>query len=160
MFLIFQNNRNLSITILKIIIFYFSVGLINKQISCKVKNNPNTSLRDIINKLNSFKEFRKPEYIIFSDYFTSKYCSDINAYSVFEYYLKKNYDNVYYIINTESELYKSLEEKNKTKNLILINTTMNIYDELFHYLLNSKILVQSYVLYDFQNIINNYIFSL
>ena len=117
-------------------------------------NNTNENVKNFIRKLKSCKRFRKPKYIIFSDYYISKYCSDINAYTVFDYFLKKNYSNAYYIINIESELYKNLYEQNKTDNLIIINTTENIYSNLFPFILNSKILVQSYVIYDFQYIIN------
>ena len=156
MILEFINSSFFKKSILKILIFIlFSAIVFNKQIGCKDRNKGNVNLKNIINKLNSFSDMRKPEYIIFSDYFTSKYCSDINAYTIFDYYLNQDYYNAYYIINIESELYYSLNEQNKTKNLILINNTENIYNDLFYYLLNSKIIVQSYVIYDFQNIINN-----
>ena len=156
MILEFINSSFFKKSILKILIFIlFSAIVFNKQIECKDRNKGNVNLKNIINKLNSFSDMRKPEYIIFSDYFTSKYCSDINAYTIFDYYLNQDYYNAYYIINIESELYYSLNEQNKTKNLILINNTENIYNDLFYYLLNSKIIVQSYVIYDFQNIINN-----
>ena len=156
MILEFINSSFFTKSILKILIFFlFSAIVLNKQIEYKDRNKGNVNLKNIINKLNSFSDMRKPEYIIFSDYFTSKYCSDINAYTIFDYYLNQDYDNAYYIINIESEFYYSLNEQNKTKNLILINNTENIYNDLFYYLLNSKIIVQSYVIYDFQNIINN-----
>ena len=145
-------------SILKLLVFgMFTINLFNNRILCmdKDKNTGNFNLKHIINKLNACTEIRKPEYIIFSDYFTSKYCSDINAFTVFNYYLKHNYNNVFYIINIESELYQYLNEQNQTNNLIIINMTENIYNNLFHYILNSKIIVQSYVIYDFQNIINN-----
>ena len=132
--------------------------LINNQILNFDKFNKNIKdvdeTKNFINKLNSCEKLRKPKYIIFSDYYSSKYCSDINAYTVFDYFLKKNYSNAYYIINIESDLYKSLYEQNKTDNLIIINTNENIYENLFPFILNSKIIVQSYVIYDFQYIIN------
>ena len=89
--------------------------------------------------------------------FTNKYCDDINAYSVFEFYLKKNYNNTYYIVNKESGLFQNLLNQHKTKNLILINDneTKMINNELFYYLANSKIIVQSYVIPHFQKIISN-----
>jgi len=118
------------------------------------KSKEDENIKNLINKLNSYEKLRKPKYIIFSDYYSSKYCSDINAYTVFDYFLKKNYSNAYYIINIESDLYKNLYEQNKTDNLIIINTTENIYDILFPFILNSKIIVHSYVIYDFQYIIN------
>ena len=150
-------NKCFTLTLIPKILILFSFFFIpfNNKIENQNKNKGNDYLKGIINKLNSFAEIRKPEYIIFSDYFLSKYCSDINAYTVFKYYLKQNYTNAYYIINIESELFKNLNEHNETKNLILINNTENIFDNLFHYILNSKILVQSYLLYDFQYIINN-----
>ena len=154
----FSDDLFIKKSISKIIVFGLLINiLINIQIVSKdkSKNINNNYLKNIIHKLNYFQKYRKPEYIIFSDYFTSKFCSDINAYTVFDYYLKNNYNNVYYIINIESELYQTLKEQSKTNNLILINMTENIYDNLFHFFLNSKIIVQSYVIYDFQNIINN-----
>ena len=84
------------IKLIKILIFLsYAIFLFNKQITRKIKrkNNVLDPLQDIKIKLNSFTKFRKPTYIIFSDYYTSKYCSDINAYTVFEYYLSKNYNN-------------------------------------------------------------------
>ena len=112
-------------------------------------------IRKLIKKLKAFTRFRKPKYIIFSDFFSSKYCSDINAYTLFEYYLKNNIDEAYYIINNESGLYQNLAKENKLKNLIIFNNREFIYDKLYNYLLNSKIIIQSYVLLDFQYIINN-----
>ena len=131
MILEFINSSFFKKSILKILIFIlFSAIVFNKQIESKDRNKGNVNLKNIINKLNSFSDMRKPEYIIFSDYFTSKYCSDINAYTIFDYYLNQDYYNAYYIINIESELYYSLNEQNKTKNLILINNTENIYNDL------------------------------
>ena len=136
------------------IIYFYLFALSNKVI--KKKYSFLDPLKNVIKKLNLFSEFRKPKYIIFSDLFTSKYCSDINAYSVFEYYLKKNYNNAYYIINKESELYQNLLNQHKINNLIIINDneTKIINAELFYYLVNSKIIVQSYVIRHFQKIIN------
>ena len=159
MFLIYKNGIEFLNSIIKIlfIILIFIILINNKIISfdkSNKNNNTNENVKNFIRKLKSCKRFRKPKYIIFSDYYISKYCSDINAYTVFDYFLKKNYSNAYYIINIESELYKNLYEQNKTDNLIIINTTENIYSNLFPFILNSKILVQSYVIYDFQYIIN------
>ncbi len=159
MFLIFKNGKPFLNSILKIS-FFVSVFLFlnNNQIlnfdKCNKNNKGDDNVKNFINKLNSYEKFRQPKYIIFSDYYSSKYCSDINAYTVFDYFLKKNYSNAYYIINIESDLYKNLNEQNKTDNLIIINTTENIYENLFPFILNSKIIVQSYVIYDFQYIIN------
>jgi CDP-glycerol glycerophosphotransferase (TagB/SpsB family) len=140
----------LTIIIISLIFFCFIKKLEKK----KSKKNRNNYLESVIKKFNLYKGFRKDEFIIFSDLFTSKYCDDINAYSVFEFYLKKNYNNAYYIINKESKLFKNLLNQHKTKNLILINgnETRIINDELFYYLANSKIIVQSYVIRPFQKI--------
>mgnify|MGYP002624529649 CR=1 FL=1 len=139
-----------------IFISSYSIYFINNEKKSNSKNKENQILKDVIKKFNLYEEFRKPEYIIFSDLFTNKYCSDINAYSVFEYYLNKNYNNVYYIINKKSGLYKNLVNQHKTNNLIVINDyeTKIINGELFYYLANSKIIVQSYVIRHFQKIIN------
>jgi len=66
-----------------------------------------------------------------------------------------NETNAYYIINNESDLYKELLNKNETKNLILVHSSINFYDIIYPYLLNSKILVNSYIFYDIQSIVNN-----
>ena len=39
--------------------------------------------------------------------------------------------------------------------MLLINQREFIFDKLFNYILNSKIIIQSYVILDFQNIVNN-----
>ena len=111
-------------------------------------------MKSIIDKLNLFSKFRKPKYYIFADLFTRKLCCDKNAYYIFKYYLKKKY-NAYYIINIHSALYKSLLEKNKTKNLILYDENEKFYYKLFPYLLNSKIIVLSYVMPKLHSIISN-----
>lgn len=112
-------------------------------------------LRKIINKLKMYSKYRQPKYYLFSDFFGNKYCSDINAFVLFEYYLKNNNNDVFYIINNDSELYQNLKKENRTKNLILINGKINILDKLFNYILNAKIIIQSYVLLDFHYIVNN-----
>ena len=159
MFLIYKNGIEFLYSIIRILfIAVIFIILFNNQIlsfdKSNKSNNANENVKNFISKLKSYKRFRKPKYIIFSDYYISKYCSDINAYTVFDYFLKKNYSNAYYIINIESELYKNLYEQNKIDNLIIINTTENIYNILFPFILNSEIIVQSYVIYDFQYIIN------
>lgn len=142
--------------ILFLILIFFIYFLFNKKIYSKTFQEIKFSkLKKTIRKLNAYGRKRKPEYILFSDYILSKYCSDINAFTLFEYYLKNNIDSAYYIINNESDLYKSLLQQNKTKNLLLINQREYIFDKLFNYILNSKIIVQSYVILDFQNIVNN-----
>ena len=150
----YNKNRKL-ITQIIIINFIFYL-VINSKISTKTHEEiKNSNLRRLINKLKAFEKYRQPKYYIFSDFYGSKYCSDINAYTLFEYYLENNISDSYYIINDQSELYKNLEEEKKTQNLILINGRINIFEKLFNYLLNSKIIVQSYVFTDFHFIVNN-----
>ena len=109
------------------------------------------NVNDFINKLNIYSIYRKPKYILLFDYIDSRTCEDLNAFSIFEFYQKNNYENVYYILNENTELYKSLLNQNKTKNIIPYkNKTSNKY--LFPFLLNSKIIIQSYALYYFQKI--------
>lgn len=109
------------------------------------------NVNDFINKLNIFSIYRKPKYILLFDYIDSYTCEDLNAFSIFEFYQKNNVENVYYILNENTELYKSLLNQNKTKNIIPYkNKTSNKY--LFPFLLNSKIIIQSYALYYFQKI--------
>ena len=137
-------------------IFFLLYLINNKKLYLKTHEEIKYSnIRKLINKLKAFEKYRIPKYYIFSDFFGNKYCSDINAFTLFEYYLENNVTDSYYIINEQSDLYKNLKEEKKTKNLILINGKMNIYEKLFNYLLNSKIIVQSYVFVDFQIIINS-----
>ena len=76
------------------------------------------SVEDFISKLNNYSIYRKPKYILLFDYVYSPICEDLNAFTIFEYYQEKNIENVYYILNEETELYHSLFDKNKTKNII------------------------------------------
>lgn len=76
---------------------------------------------------------------------------------LFQYYLKNNIYNPFYIINNESDLYKSLVKQNKTKNLILYNEKSEIadfYKELFIYLKDAKIIINSYSHVLFQLIVS------
>ena len=155
----FQNlyikiNGKLIVQIFLLFTFIFLIN--NKKIYIKTyKEKTFLSLRKLILKLNVFAKYRQAKYILFSDFFGSRYCSDINAYSLFDYYLKNDLDEAYYIINNESELYKDLQTENKIKNLIIYNDDEIIYEKLFNYLLNSKIIIQSYVILEFQYIVNN-----
>ena len=97
---------------------------------------------------------RKPKFILIFDYINSKYCDDFNGYYLFEYYLKNNSTDVYFFINNNSKLYKSQLKHNKTKNIISINPNVNLYQDLFYYLLNSKIIIQSYTLINFQKMVS------
>ena len=113
-------------------------------------------LDSLIYKLKKNQNLRIPKYILFFDYFENKYCLDTNAFSIFQYYHLNNNSDVYYIINNESDLYFSLSLKNKTKNLIPVNRIdNNFWLILYPYLLNSKIIVQSYIFYDFHKLISN-----
>ena len=89
------------------------------------------------------------------DFITNKYCTDQDAYYIFQYYHQNNIFDAYYIINNESELYNSLKQYNKTQNIIPMN---KIDDELYYilypYLLDTKIIVLSYNLDEFNKIIN------
>jgi len=137
-----------------IILIFFLIH--NKTLYIKTHEEiKNMNVRKLILKLKAFSKYRQPKYLLFSDFYGSRFCSDINAYTLFEYYLKNNIKEAYYIINKNSDLYRSLRKENKTDNLILINTRENIYEKLFNYILNSRIIIQSYVFLDFHYIINN-----
>lgn len=154
---LFEKNNKL---ILKIFVILFVIFLLNNN-KLFVKTHEeikNSNVRKLIKKLKAYEKYRQPKYLIFSDFYGSKFCSDINAFTLFEYYLNNNIDDAYYIINNESDLYQNLKRENKTKNLILINGRENIYDKLFNYILNSKIIIQSYVFVDFHYIVNNITF--
>ena len=113
-------------------IFFLLYLINNKKLYLKTREEIKYSnIRKLINKLKAFEKYRIPKYYIFSDFFGNKYCSDINAFTLFEYYLENNVTDSYYIINEQSDLYKNLKEEKKTKNLILINGKMNIYEKLY-----------------------------
>lgn len=156
MFQILYSETN-SKLISQIIFLIFVIYLINnKKLYMKTHEHiKNMNVRKLILKLKAFVKHRQPKYLLFSDFYGSKFCSDINSFTLFEYYLNNNISDAYYIINNESDLYRSLIKENKTTNLILINGRENIYDKLFTYLLNSKIIIQSYVYLDFHYIVNN-----
>jgi CDP-glycerol glycerophosphotransferase (TagB/SpsB family) len=126
----------------------------NSLINKNKKKNENEIINNLINQLNHDYIKRKPKYILLSDYFINKYCNDINSYIIFEYFRKNNNSNAYYIINEESLLYQSLLEKNQTNNLIPINPSTNYWDKLYNFILNSKIIVQSYTFFDFRKLIS------
>ena len=46
-------------------------------------------------------------------------------------------------------------KENKTKNLIIFENESNLYDDIFLYLLNAKIIIQSYASFAFQKIISS-----
>ena len=142
-----------------LIIILFSLLYIN--FNCKIKNKINeiinsdriklNNINDFIINLNKYSIYRKSKYILLFDYIYSPVCEDLNSYSIFEYYQKNNIDYAYYVINVETELYKSLLEHNKTNNLIPFRSHQDIKN-LFPFLLNSKIIIQSYYLSFFQKI--------
>ena len=97
---------------------------------------------------------RIPKYILLMDFYINPYCNDLNAYYIFNYYLKNNNQNAYYIINCKSDLYKNLVKQNRTQNLLPVNTNDNIINKLYNYFLNSKIIINSYVLIFIQKLVN------
>ena len=128
----------------------------DKKISNKKNKNKNKNkiIDNLINQLNNDYIKRKPKYILLSDFFINKYCNDINSYIIFEYFRKNNNSDAYYIINEESLLFQSLLEKNQTNNLIPINPSTNYWVKLYNFILNSKIIVQSYTFFDFRKLIS------
>jgi hypothetical protein len=152
---------NLLIKIIIINTFLFLLYLINKyNIFINDKNfndnqNKDKIIENLITQLNHDYKNRNPKYILLSDFFINKYCNDINSYLIFQYYQQNNISDAYYIINEESLFYQSLLEKNQTNNLIPINPSTNYWDKLYNFILNSKIIIQSYIFIDFQKIISN-----
>ena len=160
---------NIKYKIKFIIVFislYFNINIKTKLFINKYNNNISINhidkndnfnkinISELINKLNSDIQFRVPKYILLFDFFYNKYCTDLNSYIIFQYYLHHNKTEAYYIINNESNLYNSLLKNNKTQNIIPINPIENYWNKLYYFILNSKIIVQSYFLIDFIKIIN------
>lgn len=110
------------------------------------KHTDKNDINSLIYKLNVSKNNTKHNNIIFADYYLSKICYDKSAFSLFQYYLNNNIDIPYYIINSESDFYKSLLKKNQTRNLIIYNTRnlTAFYQNLFNYLKDTKIIVNAY----------------
>ena len=135
-----------------IMIFLLSNKKLNRNF---INNNTNNTFNSIVYKLNKNKNRRIPKYILLMDYYPNPYCNDLNAYYIFKYYQKKKNNNAYYVINLNSDLYKYLKIQNKTQNLIPINSNDNIYDKLYEYILNSKIIINSYVNREIQRLISN-----
>ena len=111
------------------------------------------STEDFIINLNKYSIYRESKYILLFDYIYSPICEDFNAFTIFEYYQKNNFDNAYYVLNEDTELFKFLVKQNKTKNIIPYKNHQN-NNHLFHFLLNSKIIIQSYALFFFQAIVS------
>ena len=110
------------------------------------KHTDKNDINSLIYKLNVSQNNTKHSNIIFADYYLSKICYDKSAFSLFQYYLNNNIDIPYYIINSESDFYKSLLKKNQTRNLIIYNTRnlTAFYQNLFNYLKDTKIIVNAY----------------
>jgi CDP-glycerol glycerophosphotransferase (TagB/SpsB family) len=128
---------------------------INDEINEIISNFNITNTSDFINKLNNYSYLRTPKNILICDYLYSPFCDDFNGYSLFEYYLEKKVPDVYYLINSKTYFYQSLLKQKKTKNVIPISPRNNFYNDLFKYILNSKILIQSYSLFNFHEIVSN-----
>ena len=113
----------------------------------------------MILKLNLFKNYSKYN-VIFADNYVSKVCYDKSAYYLFQFYLQNNIDVPYYIINNESDFYKSLIKKGQTENLILYNNSESIkfYQNLFIYLKDSKIIVNAYSIPFMQYVAGNVVY--
>ena len=62
--------------------------------------------------MNLYKNQTKHTNIIFSDYYPSKSCYDKMHIYIIEYYLNNNIESHLYIINDESDFYKSLLKEN------------------------------------------------
>lgn len=148
-----KSNLKYIIIILFLIIITVSLNIKSNNISNQ-KGFKFKTLNQVINHLNKDIAFRQPKYLIFFDFYNNPFCNDINAYLLFEYYIKINVTNAFYIINYQSELYQTLQKKNQTNNLILINTYDNIYEVIYPYLLNSKIIVNSFIYNDIQKVVS------
>jgi len=107
----------------------------------------------LINYLNIYSVFRKAKYILLFDYVISPFCEDFNAYTIFKYYQENEIKIAYYVLNEGTQLYSLLLKQNKTKNIIPFKNKEN-NNHLFPYLLNSKIIIQSYSLFFFQIIVS------
>ena len=145
-----------------IIILFISLYII---FNCKIKIKVNhliysgkieiKNTRDFINKLNNYSIYRQPKYILLFDYIYSPICEDTNSFTIFEYYQENNVENVYYVLNEKTELYKSLLYQNKTKNIIPFKNDAQSNAHLFPFILNSKIIIQSYALFQFQKVVSH-----
>ena len=140
-----KNNNLKNLKLLFSIILIIILISFSKKNIIKLKKKSISNINELIQQLNLLSNYRVAKNYLFSDLFTSRFCFDKNAYYIFEYYLNNDY-NAYYLINSESDLYISLLKQNKTKNLILYTSGENIYEKMFPYLLNSKIIIESYII--------------
>ena len=90
---------------------------------------------------------RKSKYIIFFDDLLDSKREQLDSYYLFRHYLKKQYSDVYYIINNETVLYKKLLKAHKLFHCIDISAEQlpYLYGKIFNYILNSKIIVHSFI---------------
>ena len=58
------------------------------------------------------------------------------------------------MINNQSDLYRSLLKNNHTQNLIPVHRSQFIYNIIYPYILNSKIIVNSYILHEIQKVVS------
>lgn len=129
-------------TLIIYFLFYYK-KFKHKNVKCNLKNNNN--YKDFVTKLKMCSHLRNPKYILIFDNYYDKYCDDFNGYSLFEYLLlNKNLSDIYYIINENTNLYKSIINSNKNKNLIFFKSQREFRQKLFYYLLNSKLMITSY----------------
>ena len=145
-----KKNRKKLLLIITLISLYMNFMLkvktkLNKLINFEQIN----SVDDFINNLNNYSIYREPQYILLFDFIYSPFCEDFNAYTIFKYYQENKINNAYYVLNEGTELYKSLLMQNNTKNIIPYKKEDH-NSHLFPFLLNSKIIIQSYALLFFQ----------
>ena len=148
-----RTKKTICIYFIKILFIYLAVNEI--LFLKKINNSIKMKIKNLINKLKRNSIYRHPKYLIFFDFYENPFCNDINAYLLFKHYIKINETNAVYVINNSSELYNSLLKKNKTKNLIPVYDQSGFYNVIYPYLLNSKIIVNSYLYVDIQEIVNH-----
>ena len=128
----------------------FNTKILNKR---KTKKKP-LNIRQVIYKLNKDYLLRQSKYILLFDFYNNPYCNDKNAYLIFQYFMERNRTDAYYVINIQSDLYKSLLSINKTQNLIIIDYLDTFYEKIYPYLLNSKIIINSFIYKDIHRIVS------
>ena len=148
--ILFEFNKTAAYS--KLINSFYNETNISLFLKCDISN-----INCLIDKLKLFRNQSKQTNIIFSDYFISKCCYDKSAFYIFQYYLRNNLYIPYYIINENSDFYKSLLIQNKTKNLILYNdkNLTLFYLNLYEILKDSKIIINAYSIEIFQLIVIN-----
>lgn len=143
-----------SLSLIYIILNYKDKVNTNQNILVNFDDIKLENIDDFIINLNNYSIYRQPKYILLFDYIYSPICEDLNAFTIFEYYQKNKNNDAYYVLNEGTELYKSLLSRNKTKNIIPYRNEKN-NGHLFPFLLNSKIIIQSYALFFFQKIVSH-----